>query len=257
MAIAVVTGAAGGIGTAISRVLGRAGYTIAVVDVDPDRCAKAVAAIAAEGLDGFAAPADIADPRSVDRMVEAVLAHGEVDLVINNAGRASAPDFASSGEADWAEALGINVSGAFYVARKFLPGMQARRRGVIVNIASLNGVGAFGNPAYSVAKAGLLHLTRLLAVEYGPFGIRAVSVVPGSVRTPAWDHRLAKNPVLFDEILKYYPLRRIVEPEDVANVVAFAVSDAARAISGSELIVDCGAHAGNSLISDLITEADK
>ena len=79
---------------------------------------------------------------------------------------------------------------------------------------------------------------------------------PGSVRTPAWDHRLQKNPRLFDEILKFYPLRRIVEPEDVANVVAFAVSDAARAITGSELVVDCGALAGNSLMADLITDAD-
>lgn len=257
MAIAVVTGAAGGIGTAITRVLGQAGHTIAVVDIEPERCERAVAALKAEGLDAFAAPTDIAGPASVDAMAEVILGRGEVELVINNAGRASAPDFESSGEADWAEAMGINVSGAFYVTRKFLPQMKARRRGVIVNIASLNGHGAFGNPAYSVAKAGLLHLTRLLAVEYGPFGIRAVSVVPASVRTPAWDHRLAKNPVLFDEILKYYPLRRIVEPEDVASVVAFAVSDAARAISGSELIVDCGAYAGNSLISDLITEADK
>jgi NAD(P)-dependent dehydrogenase (short-subunit alcohol dehydrogenase family) len=258
MTIAVVTGGAGGIGRALNRTLGRLGPTIAVVDLEPDRCASEVAALAAEGIDAFAAPADIADASAVDAMAKFVLARGSVAIVVNNAGKASAPSFeAAASVADWHEAQSINLNGAYYVARQFLPGMKAARAGVIVNIASTNGFGAYGNPAYSVAKAGLLHLTRQLAVEYGPFGIRAVSVVPASVRTPAWDHRLAKNPALFDEILKYYPLRRIVEPQDVANVVAFAVSDGARAISGSELIVDCGALAGNSQISDLITEADK
>jgi NAD(P)-dependent dehydrogenase (short-subunit alcohol dehydrogenase family) len=257
MSIAVVTGAAGGIGRALNRTLGRQGHTVAVVDLEADRCAAEVASLAAEGIDAFAAPADIADAGAVEAMARIVLARGAVAVVVNNAGRASAPSFeAASGVADWHEAQSVNLNGAYYVARQFLPGMKAATSGVIVNIASTNGFGAYGNPAYSVAKAGLLHFTRQLAVEYGPFGIRAVSVVPASVRTPAWDHRLAKNPKLFDEILKFYPLRRIVEPQDVANVVAFAVSDAARAISGSELVVDCGALAGNSLIADLITEAD-
>src|SRR5690606_33805222 len=144
--------------------------------------------------------------------------------------------------------LALNLDGANYVTRAFLPALKARRRGVIVNIASVNGLGTFGNPAYSVAKAGLIHLTRQLAVEYGPFGIRALSVVPGTVRSPAWDHRLAANPRLFAEIEKFCPLRRVAEPADVAAVVAFAVSDAARAMTGSELVVDCGLMAGNSLL---------
>jgi NAD(P)-dependent dehydrogenase (short-subunit alcohol dehydrogenase family) len=257
MTIAVVTGAAGGIGKALNRTLGAIGHTIAVVDLEADRCAAEVAALIAAGIDAFAAPADIADARAVEAMAAAVLGRGDVAIVINNAGKASAPSFeAAASVEDWHDAQAINLNGAYYVARQFLPGMKAARAGVIVNIASTNGFGAYGNPAYSVAKAGLLHLTRQLAVEYGPFGIRALSIVPASVRTPAWDHRLAKNPKLFDEILQFYPLRRIIEPQDVANVVAFAVSDAARAITGSELIVDCGALAGNSLIADLITEAD-
>lgn len=256
MSIAVVTGAAGGIGRAINRALGRAGYTIAVVDLEPERCAAEVAELADEGLEAFAAPADITNPSAVAAMGVDVLAHGDVALVVNNAGRATASSFEAAAENDWDEAHALNLDAPYHVARQFLPAMKAARRGVIVNIASINALGAYGSPAYSVAKAGLLHLTRMLAVEYGPFGIRAISVVPGSVRTPAWDHRLQKNPRLFDEILKFYPLRRIVEPEDVANVVAFAVSDAARAITGSELVVDCGALAGNSLMADLITDAD-
>lgn len=257
MSIVVVTGAAGGIGRALGRVLGRVGHTIAVVDIEADRCTEAVEILARDGISAFAAPANISDIAAVTEMGRIINGRGDVAAVINNAGKASAPDLDSADEADWQAALDNNLTGAFNVTRQFIGGMKERRAGVIVNIASTNGFGAYGNPAYSVAKAGLLHYTRMLAVEYGPYGLRAVSIVPASVRTPAWDHRLAKNPALFDEILKYYPLRRIVEPEDVANVVAFAISDAARAISGSELVVDCGSRAGNSLISDLITEADK
>lgn len=256
MSIVVVTGAAGGIGRAVGRVLGRLGHTIAVVDIGAARCAEAVEELARAGIEAFAAPADISDPDAVAEMGRTVRSRGAVTALVNNAGKASAPNLEAADEADWQAALATNLTGAVNVTRQFIDGMKERGQGVIVNIASINGLGVYGNPAYSVAKAGLLHYTRVLAVEYGPFGLRAVSIVPASVRTPAWDHRLAKNPALFDEILKFYPLRRIVEPEDVANVVAFAVSDAARAISGSELVVDCGALAGNGLIADAITAAD-
>lgn len=256
MSIAVVTGAAGGIGRAINRALGKAGYAIAVVDLDIGRCEAEAAALAGEGIRAFAAPADITDNGAVTRMADIVSAMDDVAIVVNNAGHAFAPNLETTSADDWRHEMAVNLDGAYHVSRAFLPGMKDARRGVIVNIASINGIGAYGNPAYSVAKAGLLHFTRMLAVEYGPHGIRAVSVVPGSVRTPAWDHRIAKNPKLFDELRKFYPLGRIAEPEDVANVVAFAASDAARAITGSELIVDCGAQAGNSLVADLITAED-
>jgi NAD(P)-dependent dehydrogenase (short-subunit alcohol dehydrogenase family) len=257
MAIAVVTGGAGDIGMAIGRALGRSGHTIAIVDVDSARCEAAVADLGKDGIDALSVTADISDVDAVDRMARAVLAQGEVAVIVNNAGRASAPDFETGDEADWLDAQAVNLNGAYFVTRSFLPALKARGGGVIVNIASGNGLGAYGNPAYSVAKAGLLHYTRLLAVEYGPAGIRAVSVVPGSVRTRAWAHRCEKNPRLLEELRKWHPLRRIVEPEDVANVVAFCVSDAARAITGSAIMVDCGSLAGNTVLADLITAGDR
>jgi NAD(P)-dependent dehydrogenase (short-subunit alcohol dehydrogenase family) len=256
MSVAVVTGAAGGIGRAITSTLGGAGHTIAVVDLEASRCETAVAELMDLGVDAFGVPADIADLRSVQIMAEHVLRKGTVAIVVNNAGKASAPNFHASGEEDWLAAQAVNLNGAYYVTEQFLPAMQEAKNGVIINIGSTNGLGAYGNPAYSVAKAGLLHYTKMLAVEYGRYGIRAVSIVPASVRTPAWDRRLEKNPRVFEDILKFYPLGRIVEAQDVANVVAFAASNAARAITGSELLVDCGARAGNSLIADLITDAD-
>ena len=257
MAIAVVTGGAGDIGTAICEVLGAAGYTLAVADLTREMSDKAAAALVAKGYDAFGVGVNITQPGEVDALAAAVLERGEVAAVINNAGVASAPDFESGGDGDWLSAQAINLNGAYFVTTRFLPAMVARGKGVIVNVSSGNGLGYAGNPAYSVAKAGLIHLTRMLAVEYGPKGIRAVSIVPGSVRTKAWAHRLAKNPKLFDELRKWYPLGRIVEPVEVANVVAFAVSDLASAITGSTLTVDNGILAGNTVFGDAISSGDR
>jgi NAD(P)-dependent dehydrogenase (short-subunit alcohol dehydrogenase family) len=256
MSIAVVTGGAGDIGTAICNVLGRAGYAIAVVDLSPEKCEAAAANLVADGIQAFAAPANISDSGSVALMADTVLAHGAVSAVINNAGVASAPALREADEEDWLSAQAINLNGHFFVAQRFLPSMCEARRGVVINVSSGNGLIYAGAPAYSVAKAGLIHYTRMLAVEYGKFGIRALTIVPGSVRTQAWAHRIAANPDLFEELRKWYPLGRVVEPIEVANVVGFAVSDAASAMTGSCLMVDCGIMSGNAVLSDLITAAD-
>jgi NAD(P)-dependent dehydrogenase (short-subunit alcohol dehydrogenase family) len=256
MSIAVVTGGAGGIGTAIGHALGAAGHIVAVVDIDGERADAVAGILNSKGITAFALQADITEMSSVELMATAVNARGDVGVVVNNAGQSMAASFEVADAEDWRRSLSLNLDGAYHVTRAFLAGLKARRKGVIVNVASVNGLGAFGNPAYSVAKAGLIHFTRQLAVEYGPLGIRAVSVVPGSVRTPAWDRRIAENPGVFDQIARFYPLRRVAEPEDVAAAVAFVASEAARSITGSEILVDCGLMAGNSLLSDIITSSD-
>lgn len=257
MSIAVVTGGAGDIGREISRALGRNGYTIAVADLSEDKCQAFADELKGEGVAAFAAPVDITDKLSVVAMASAVLDREPVGAVINNAGVAYAPDFETTDEENWSAALAVNLTGAYFVSRQFLPGMQSARHGVIVNISSGNGVTYAGQPAYSVAKAGLIQFTRMLAVEYGPYNIRALSVVPGSVRTQAWAHRAEVNPNIFDDIRRWYPLGRIVEAREVANVVAFAVSDAASAMTGSSLVVDCGILAGNTIMSSEMTRGDR
>jgi NAD(P)-dependent dehydrogenase (short-subunit alcohol dehydrogenase family) len=257
MSIAVVTGGAGDIGHEICLALGKAGYTVAVVDRNVERCNAYAEELCGRNIDAFAVPADIADRASVNAMADAVSARGVVAAVVNNAGVASAPDFETTDDEDWLAAQAINLNGAYYVTRAFLPAMQTARKGVIVNISSGNGVGYAGAPAYSVAKAGLIHFTRMLAVEYGPHGIRALTVIPGSVRTQAWSHREKHNPRIWDDIRQWYPLGRIVEASEVASVVAFAVSDAASAMTGSTLTVDCGALAGNTVMAKLITAGDR
>jgi NAD(P)-dependent dehydrogenase (short-subunit alcohol dehydrogenase family) len=252
---AVITGGAGDIGMALCTTLGKAGYRIAVVDIEPRKCDSADMRLRDEGIKAFAAPCDITDSSAVAAMARVVLVKEDVAVVVNNAGKASAPTFERGNEADWLEAQAINLNGAYFVTRNFLPHMQAKRRGVVINVASLNGRAAHGNPAYSVAKAGLIQFTKMLAFEYGQFGIRAVTIVPGTVRTQAWNERLLIKPDILEELVKWSPLGRVSEPQDVANVAAFAVSDLAAAITGSEITVDCGASAGNLVAAGILLEA--
>jgi NAD(P)-dependent dehydrogenase (short-subunit alcohol dehydrogenase family) len=131
--------------------------------------------------------------------------------------------------------------------------MKRRRSGAIVIVGSVNGLATFGNPAYSAAKAALISLTRSMAVEYGPFGIRANIVCPGTVRTPAWTRRIARKPDVLDNLQKWYPLGRVAEPVDVARVIAFLASDDAAFVSGAVLPVDGGLMAGNRIMTSEIT----
>jgi NAD(P)-dependent dehydrogenase (short-subunit alcohol dehydrogenase family) len=137
-----------------------------------------------------------------------------------------------------------------------LPGMKSRRSGVIINIGSVNGLAALGDPAYSAGKAAMISLTRSLAQEYGPHGVRANIVLPGTVRTPIWSERAKKDPKVLETLQRWYPLGRIVEPADIANAVAFLASDLASAITGVALPVDCGLMSGNFVMTRELTLED-
>ena len=119
--------------------------------------------------------------------------------------------------ASWRGDIEGNLNGAYYCAHAVLPAMKERRAGAILNVGSVNGLYALGDPAYSAAKAGMITLTKSLAMEYGRYGIRANIVLPGTVRTPLWDERASRNPKVLEELVRWYPLGRIVEPLDVAQ----------------------------------------
>jgi NAD(P)-dependent dehydrogenase (short-subunit alcohol dehydrogenase family) len=156
----------------------------------------------------------------------------------------------------WADDVNANLNGAFNCTHAVLPGMKERRAGVIVNIGSVNGLWALGDAAYSAGKAGMISLTKSLAVELGRYGIRANIVCPGTVRTPIWDERASRNPEVLEQLQRWYPLRRIVEPREVMSAVAFLASDAASAITGVVLPVDCGLSAGNIVMARELTVED-
>jgi NAD(P)-dependent dehydrogenase (short-subunit alcohol dehydrogenase family) len=135
--------------------------------------------------------------------------------------------------------------------------MVARGNGVIVNVGSVNGLLTLGNPGYSAAKAGLLNLTRSLATEYGPKGIRANMVSPGTIRTgsPSWQKRLARDPQVFDKLARWYPVGRVGRPDDIAAAIAFLAADEAGFVNGANLVVDGGLTAGMApMIEELTLE---
>lgn len=247
-----ITGAAGGIGQALCRHF--AGEGAAIVALDKSSGVVEVAeTMGAEGLRIKGMVVDIGDAEAVRA---AFASAGDIDVLINNAGYSNHHTVAQTDPAAWQEELNGNLNGAFNCAHAVLPGMVTRGRGNIVSVASVNGLMALGDPAYSAAKAGMISMTRALALEYGRHGIRANVVLPGTVRTPLWVERTKKNPQVLETLERWYPLRRIVEPEEVAQVIAFLASDAASAITGAVIPVDCGLTAGNIVMARELTLED-
>lgn len=252
--VAVVTGAAGDIGRAIAKRLSGSHERVALVDIDAEALAVALADLG--GAPRFVAiPCDVTDEASVRQMAQTVADLGLVTTLVNNAGAARAVSLADTTADIWREDSSLNLEAAFLTFRALEDGLKAAQ-GCLVNIASVNGMAVFGHPAYSAAKAGLIHFTKLVAVEYGKFGIRANAVAPGTVRTQAWEARAAANPQVFEEAKRWYALRRIASAEDVANAVYFLASDQASAITGVCLPVDCGLTAGQAELARTFSQSD-
>lgn len=234
----LITGAGGGIGRSLVTCFMRAGARIIGVDRDiPSMSGLQLA-------DQFAV--ELADTHATSRIVTAYLAeHGAPDIVISNAGFTRAETIDHLDLAVWESELAINLNGAYALTGPIVEAMAARGSGNLVFISSVNGLAHFGNPAYSAAKAGLIAYAKAIAVERGARGVRANVVAPGSVRTPAWDHRLAADPSLLAKVLPHYPLGHLVSPDDVANTALFLASPAAGGITGAVIPVDAGLTAGN------------
>ncbi len=244
-----ITGAAGGIGQLLCRYFGAEGATIAALD----RSEKVRGLVETLGRDGISVKVAVADIAEGAAVKTAFAGFGVVHILINNAGASCYPTIGKTDPAAWKDDVASNLNGAYACAHAVLPQMVARRSGNIVNVGSVNGLSALGDPAYSAAKAGMISLTRSLAQEYGRYGIRANIVLPGTVRTPIWDERKAKDPNVLKTLERWYPLGRIVEPDEVARVIAFLASDAASAVTGAAIPVDCGLTAGNIVMARELT----
>lgn len=245
--VVIVTGGAGiGLGQLLSHRFAAEGAAVIVADMNAESAEGIAHDIEREGGRSAAAATNVADEGQVHRMVATARdLFGRVDILVNNAFITSDEPLTEMPEEVWQRDLDVILKGSFLCSREVLPGMVERGSGIILNIASVNAYSYFGNDAYSAAKAGLLNLTRSLAVRYGRDGIRANAVAPGTLRTPAWDERLKKDPEIFDRLAKWYPVGRVGEPEDVVGPALFLCSNEARWISGSVLTVDGGLLAGN------------
>jgi NAD(P)-dependent dehydrogenase (short-subunit alcohol dehydrogenase family) len=251
--VAIVTGAAGDIGRAIASRLADDHDVILLVDIDLAAAEKAARMLgSAERF--VAVSCDVTDEDSVAAMARTAAALGAVRTLVNNAGAARAVSLQTTTPEDWRADNALNLEGPF-LCFSAVADLLKVTQGSVVNIASVNGMGVFGHPAYSAAKAGLLHFTKLVAVEYGKFGIRSNAIAPGTVRTQAWEARAAANPNVFEEARRWYPLQRVVDPVDVANAVGFLASKQANGISGVCLPVDCGLTAGQAELARTFSQS--
>ncbi|HEX3511062.1 MAG TPA: glucose 1-dehydrogenase [Solirubrobacteraceae bacterium] len=238
---AFVTGGGSGIGAATARRLAAEGARVAIGDINEDG-ARAVAG----ELDGFACMLDVADAHSVRVAVAAAEeAIGEIDVLVNNAGTDRFAFFVNTDEELWDFVLGVNLRGVLAVTHAVLPGMQQRRRGSIVNVASEAGrVGSQGSAVYSAAKAGVIGFTKAIAREAARYRVRCNAVAPGPIETPL----LNAAPAMLGEIgerlkqamVDSTALKRIGEPDEVAAAIAFLASEDASYVTGQTLNVSGG-----------------
>lgn len=246
---AVVTGAGAGIGAAVAMALAAEGSAVTVADIDGRAAAEVADALAAGGSQALAIEADVSDENQVQLVFSATVGRfGRLDFVVNNAGiviYGAAPGYAQE---DWDKVLAINLKGQFLMAKHAIPLMCRQGGGAIVNMASVQGLASQRQvPAYAASKGGVLALTRSLAIDHAAAGVRVNSVLPGSVRTPMLMHAIGMAEdgpeAALARCAKAHPRGSIIEPQEVANVVLFLLSDDASAVTGAAFTVDAGLSA--------------
>jgi 3-oxoacyl-[acyl-carrier protein] reductase len=243
--VAIVTGAARGIGAATARRLAGDGMAVAVLDLDGATCAGTVDAITAAGGRAFAVGADVSQADQVEAAVGKVAAElGPPAVLVNNAGVIRDNLLFKMTENDWDTVLGVHLRGAFLMSRAAQKHMVDQRFGRIVNLSSSSALGNRGQVNYSAAKAGMQGFTKTLAIELGPFGITANAVAPGFIVTDMTAATAARIGMPFDDFqaaaASQIPVRRVGQAEDVGNLISFLCSEGAGFVSGQVIYVAGG-----------------
>ena len=244
---ALVTGASSGLGWHFAQSLARSGATVIAAARRTEKVNELVTALSAEGFKGYSLALDVTDVSSIRNCIaEAVGKTGGLDILVNNAGIAVAKPALECDQGDWDSVIDTNLSGAWYVAQAVARSMAEKNRGgSIINIASILGMRVANHlPAYVAAKAGLIHLTKALALEWSRYQIRVNALAPGYILTEINREFFATE--LGQATIMRIPQRRIGKPEDLDGALLLLASDASSFMTGSVITVD-GGHAVNSL----------
>ncbi len=243
--VALITGAGRGIGKAIALAYAREGARVVVNDVDPATAEAAAAEVGAAGPKALVALADIARPQEIARLVDTVIKErGRIDIVVNNAMKIVPGKLEELPEAAWDTTMNIGLKGVFLLSQAAARHMIKQKSGAFVNIASVAGLFPYNwAGAYSVVKAGVIMLTKLMALEWAPYGIRANAIAPGYIRTPGTEAMYA-DPEIYEGRRKGVPMGRVGSGEDVAALAVFLASDEARYTTGSLVGADGGQAVG-------------
>lgn len=241
--VGLVTGAGSGIGRATALCFAREGARVAVVDWQPESAQETVALIRGEGFEAEAFLADVSEEAAVEAMVRDVVARfGRLDCASNNA--ALGAGFHATTELDrarWDRCLAVTLTGVWLCLKYEIPAMLASGGGAIVNISSLSGIkGQVRQAAYAAAKGGVIALTKTAAAEFATRGIRVNSVAPGGIATPGIASYFEANPGIRDATVAVHAMRRLGQPREIADAVAWLCSDRASFVTGEVVSVDGG-----------------
>ena len=240
--IALVTGAASGIGAATARRFAREGATVAINDAKPEGLDAVAGEIRAAGAKALVLPGDVTKKADCERIVQDVTrTFGRLDILINNAGINRDAMAAKMTEEQWDAVLSVNLKGTFLCAQAALPGMRERAWGRVVNTSSIGSLGNIGQANYAASKAGVIGLTKTLALEYARYGVTVNAIAPGPVMTAM----LAGVPeAIRERIIAQVPVGRIASPDEIAGVHVFLASEDAAFITGQVIFADGGMSVG-------------
>ena len=253
---AVITGGGGSIGRATAELFAQHGASVVVADIDKDAGNEAIESIRRMGGSAHYVHVDVTVEEAVAELVaEADARMNGIDVWMNNAGMSlSGSPLHEMATGEWAADIELNLTSHYLCSRAVLPVMIRGGGGSIIGISSVNALWSIGEFAYSAAKAGVVSMIRNIAVHYGPKGIRANVICPGSIITRRGQISCEENPGLKERSIKWYPLGRLGEVKDVANLAVFLASDESSFMTGATLVLDGGLTAGSRRFGQRLDE---